>query len=61
MKHLTVILKNEMLIDVKGETINDVPTSINGNGWTAFEQLNGKMVQIRSEEIVAIYEYETEQ
>jgi hypothetical protein len=44
---------------VKGQSILDVPSSVGfRQGWSAFELLNHKVVQIWSEEISAIYECE---
>jgi hypothetical protein len=58
-KYLTVLLKNGEKFRVKGQSILDTPNNVGGRfGWCAFELVNGKVMQIWSEEISAIYECE---
>jgi len=57
-KYLNIYLKNGICFSVKGESANDIPTSVvMGRGFVQFEKIWGnKTISILSSEIVAIEE-----
>jgi hypothetical protein len=60
VKYLTLSLTNGEEIEIRGETVNDVPDSVvHATGWSAFVKTNGLEVQVRSEHIIAIHEHDT--
>lgn len=57
--YLEIMLSGGQNLVVKGANVDDVPIDlVNRFEWVTFEQMNGKIVQVWSEDISAVVERE---